>query len=614
MPIPSAKRPRTASFVDSDDDALPFATQPLPNAEADDDSSYEGLEETAEGEFSELEEEQSGSESRSSSDAESATSESDSADSGELHAAMTDMLNNRRFLTQFARRLSRVKTLDATIYSKSVVKVWGVYQQHDYDTPHIGSKQAKGHGSGFIVRYGGKLFVMSNAHVVVDALYLTVKFGDEATLYKATAKVIDNDCDLSIIEVESPEFWSKVRPLELSLGTPQKLDQILRIGFPRGGEEMCITEGSINRIEVGEYCHSDVALLQYQIGAFQNPGNSGGPAINRKHEVIGVSFQSDTAGAGLFFTIPVQVIRRFLDAVIKAQDTQQPYQGFPDLAFHYQELEHKETRHAVGADDSGIGVLIRYVSPLCSSADVLKEGDILLALDGTPIKNDASIETDFDKHVDMSYLYSMRHIGDTVVATVIRDGSKLELPIKLKNRAKTTELVAPTEYDKAPTFFIYCGVIFIPATQNAIKDEDIEESVGDDLQGLVALHKKKPGQEIVLINAVLHNKYTENALELRNTIVREVNGIKIDNLRHLIEIIERSDKPRIVIKDNQNRILGLPRISVQEGLTLLSPHHVFKDRSDDLCQPPVYKPGCPEYYQQQEQLQATSSQTARLTA
>lgn len=510
-------------------------------------------------------------------------------------ALINKLLSSDKFLHQFAKKIKRVKTNNADKYSKSVIKVSGIYKDYSYEEPYKSYSESSGTGSGFIVEYKGGIFVISNAHVVNNALNLTVRFADDSTIYNAEALLIDNDCDLSLLRIKDPVFYELVKPFKITTDHVHLLDQVTRLGFPMGGEEVCITEGSVSRIEVDSYAHSDANLLQYQIDAPQNPGNSGGPVINRKNEVIGVSFQSAWSGDALHYTIPAEVIRHVLDAFIGVECDPDKYPGFPDLAIYHQELENIATRKAVGADDSCYGVLIRYTDPLCSSNEHLKPDDILMSLDDHPIKKDGTIETEFSKRIDMSYLYTSKHIGDTIKATVIRDGETLDLIINLSYRAKTTSLVSSREYDTAPTYYIYCGVVFVPETENASDEIEMGADLGDDNNTPI---KKKLGQENVLISNILHNELTFECTNLSGNSIKEVNGIKIDNLRHLIEVIETSTTEHIVITANNKCKLGLPRLPKEVSLELLKGHGIFTDRSSDLLVPKVYKPGCPEYVAQ----------------
>src|SRR5690606_31975365 len=91
-------------------------------------------------------------------------------------------------------------------------------------------------------------------------------------------------------------------------------DKVQVIGFPMGGEEVCLTDGRASRIELGTYAQGGTELLNIQVTAPINPGNSGGPAIKPgTNEVLGVAFQGYDIGDALGYIIPAPVLRHFAE-------------------------------------------------------------------------------------------------------------------------------------------------------------------------------------------------------------------------------------------------------------------------------------------------------------
>lgn len=134
-------------------------------------------------------------------------------------------------------------------------------------------------GSGFIVHSNG--YVLSNAHVVEGAKKLQVVLFN-GTTHDATVVEIDDYKDLALLKISATGLTSA------ALGDSSRIevmDSVMAIGYPLGaalGTEVSAYEGKVNAIREAER----IPLLQ--IDAAVNPGNSGGPLVNERGEVIGI--------------------------------------------------------------------------------------------------------------------------------------------------------------------------------------------------------------------------------------------------------------------------------------------------------------------------------------
>src|SRR5205814_803884 len=156
-------------------------------------------------------------------------------------------------------------------------------------------------------------------------VYLLVRLAnDRKRKYEARCKCVSYQSDLALIEVDDPEFNSLAVPAELGdMVTPRQ--KVMTVGFPMGGTEICVSKGITSRIQVRPYCQSGEDMLQVQIDAAVNPGNSGGPVFSGE-KVVGIAFQGyDRQGMG--YMIPMPIIRHFLTEAFNGK----PYRGFPIL-------------------------------------------------------------------------------------------------------------------------------------------------------------------------------------------------------------------------------------------------------------------------------------------
>lgn len=474
-------------------------------------------------------------------------------------------------------------------HENSVVKIFSYHKLYDYDSPWMPPLTSRSGGSGFIVKHGGERFILTNAHVADNVSLLNLRLADDSKKYTATVKNIDHDCDLAILDVKDPKFWEQVDPLEI--GDMPKVRSSLQVyGFPMGGEEFCITEGQVSRVEFDTYVNAEVPLLQAQVSAAINPGNSGGPAI-QDGKVVGVAFQGSSAGEGLGYIIPPPVIKHFINDYL----SKGPYQGFPDLHFDYQTLESDKLRKSYGLKAHQTGIRIKKVPPLSAAQGYLKEDDVLLELDGVSIKNDGSVETEFNKRVDFHHLINMKQIGDSINANILRDGKPLSLDIPLLYRANTL-YYSSRETEKSPTYYSVSGMILMPLTDNFMDDAtSFFSGVDINIAKYQEKYKKQPGEEIVFIKQVFAHEKTKDLLDAEGTIIKEVNGKKINNLRDAISAFEgnKRNRPHVVVTKGGDKLI-VDKLSEKENKQILKQFNVSRSCSKDLKKPPVFRPGCPE--------------------
>lgn len=166
-----------------------------------------------------------------------------------------------------------------------------------------------GSGSGFVVSEDG--LIVTNAHVVEQHSSVTVRFVDGASL---TGQVLGRNetVDLSVVKVNA---GFPLQPMEMdNSGSARVGDEAIAMGFPLGdelGQNYTVTSGIVSsRRTYGsvEYIQTDAAV---------NPGNSGGPLVNRNGQVIGINTSSYSGTHdNISFAISVSVVRENFDSLV----------------------------------------------------------------------------------------------------------------------------------------------------------------------------------------------------------------------------------------------------------------------------------------------------------
>jgi len=265
----------------------------------------------------------------------------------------------------------------------------------------------RGVGSGFIISPDG--FVLTNAHVVdgADDVYVTLTDKRE---YKAKIIGVDKRTDVAVVKIEGSNLP------RLMIGDPNKLrvgEWVIAIGSPFGLDNT-VTAGIISAKarDTGEY----LPLIQTDVAV--NPGNSGGPLINLRGEVVGINSQiySRSGGyMGISFAVPIDEAMRVAEQL---RSTGRVTRG--RIGVQIGEVT-KDVAESLGLARAQ-GALIQRVEP-GSPAEKggLEAGDIILRFNGTTI----------EKSSDLPRLVGATKPGTRATLSVWRKGASKDVTLTI---------------------------------------------------------------------------------------------------------------------------------------------------------------------------------------
>ncbi len=280
-----------------------------------------------------------------------------------------------------------------------------------------GGSVRRGSGSGVIISQDG--YILTNNHVIEGYRSLSVIFYDgsrrDATLIGA-----DPLMDLAVVKVDGPV------PGVATLGDSDALqpgETVIAIGSPLGDFRNTVTVGVVSALNRSLGANAPEALIQTD--AAINSGNSGGPLINLRGEVIGIntlvvrgSGLGSASVEGLGFAVPSSIAKRVSEQLITNGKVVYPFLG---VRFG--------TIDAMLALDNNLpvnaGALIAAVEAGGPAARAgLRSGDIVTKLNGKPIGPGQSLRA----------LLLEYKPGDVVTLDVLRDGQQLSLDVTLGTR------------------------------------------------------------------------------------------------------------------------------------------------------------------------------------
>jgi len=363
-------------------------------------------------------------------------------------------------------------------------------------------------GSGVFISEDG--YVVTNNHVVEGADEVTVTLNNKKQ-YKAKVVASDPNSDLAVVKVDGKGF-----PYLLFGNSDEvKIGQwVLAVGYPLS-LETTVTAGIISAkyrylgINQRKSKPGNSAVESFlQTDAAVNQGNSGGALINTNGQLIGINsaIASPTGSyAGYSYAIPVNIVKKVVDDLIKFGTVQRAYVGI---------------RPAANGDDGtdsnikeGDGVEIGEVMDNSAAEESgLKKGDKIIKIDNKIVNT----------WTELTGTIAGYRPGQKVNVTFLRDGKEKNLVLTLKNSAGNTDIIKNTVADKM-------GIDLANVDSKKLKEYGIDggveiKSINDGLISDQTTIKKG----FIIIRA--NNKTIKNTEDFNKAVESAGNSIVLEGI------------------------------------------------------------------------------------
>jgi S1-C subfamily serine protease len=407
----------------------------------------------------------------------------------------------------------------------SVVKVFSQMRLPNPVRPWIKQNPIEVGGSAVVIE-GNR--ILTNAHLVLYADEIFVQGSQGGDRVEAKVVAIGPAIDLAVLSVDDKTFFEKRPPITRRSKLPEITSRVLVQGFPIGGNSLSTTQGTVARIEYDIY-ETGAPGLRIQVDAAINPGNSGGPAVVDGQMIGLVSGGSENIG----LIIPNQEIEDFLADVADGR-----YDGKPHVFDQFQRLENETLRAKLGLSKDKRGILVREPSRRDSSYP-LKEFDILTQIGPHSIDNEGMIQAPDNLRISFVSQVPKLARNGSIGVSVLREGKPiaLELPVRCE-----PDRVVRTYDGRYPSYFVCGPLVFSPVVTEAItfyvRGNSQAASRSSPLVARYADRTRFPGEELVVVTApMLHTRMTKGYADPFGQILSELNGTKVKNLAHLVELI-----------------------------------------------------------------------------
>ena len=315
------------------------------------------------------------------------------------------------------------------VYKKalpSVVNITSTAVAFDF---FYGPVPQQGQGSGFILNKDG--LILTNNHVINNAQRVEVTLSDKHK-YKATVVGVDKNHDLALLQITAPNIQPATLANSQGLTVGQR---VYAIGNPFGLQGT-MTRGIISAIRSIRGPQNNPIEDAIQTDAAVNPGNSGGPLLNSRGEVIGITTLIANNGAdqssGIGFAIPINTAKAFLDDIAKYGRVRRPSLDIVTLPIG------PDIAQQIGLP-ADYGILVERVLPggaaekaglhggtqrmFQGNIPVMLGGDLIVGFDGQDIANPQDLSAAMNSH----------RAGDVVTLTVFRGRKKMDVKVTLSD-------------------------------------------------------------------------------------------------------------------------------------------------------------------------------------
>jgi len=296
-------------------------------------------------------------------------------------------------LPDFATLADRVTPSVVSVYTEESSKQQDIRRYHQNMDPFeffFGPNQGnpdgmrpfrrKGAGSGFFISNDG--LILTNNHVVEDADKINVRVSDNSDLM--TAKVVGRDpaTDIALIRVEGKGPFPPGLPLGdsdtlrvgewvMAVGNPLAMEHTVTVGVVSAKNRTLGLSADRNALAFENFIQTDAAI---------NLGNSGGPLVNVRGEVVGMNTAINAAGQNLGFAVPINAAKAVIPQ-LKA--TGKVVRGYLNVVVTNIDQKTQEAFNLPSRD----GALVQSVTKGGPGDKAgLKEGDAIVSVAGTPVK------------------------------------------------------------------------------------------------------------------------------------------------------------------------------------------------------------------------------------
>ena len=386
-----------------------------------------------------------------------------------------------------------------------------------------------------VVLSGGRVLV--TASLVANRTEVGLEKPGSAEKCSAELEAIDYEANLALLKPTDPEFLKGFAGV--GLGPHLKAGDTAEVWQLERNGEMLRNQAEILSAGVGRYPSDEAGFLVYGVRvSLPKRDDSYTLPLMRNGMLSGMMMAYDRdSQEGT--AIPVPMIEHFLKDSADGK-----YEGFPTLGVSWSTLRDPNLREEVKAPPSG-GILLTRVNPIGTAGRAgLKEGDVLLSVDGFKLDEDGNYRDSLYGPTSIGNLVRTRpHVGSSAKFKISRDGNEMELAGVYDRRARDEVAIPTLQFDVAPRYLILGGLVFQELTGTYLQEwgDKWSERAPQRLVQLFSFQqemKLDPKKKIVFLSQVLPSSMTAGYQHLSGLVLTGCNGKPVGSLEDLASIAD----------------------------------------------------------------------------
>ncbi|MEZ5331363.1 MAG: Do family serine endopeptidase [Thermoanaerobaculia bacterium] len=375
-------------------------------------------------------------------------------------------------------------------------------QQPEQEEPQDREFRQDSGGSGFLISPDG--LIITNNHVIRDADEVTIHL--DGRTFTAEVRGVDPPTDLALLQIQSDETFPY---LDLGDSTHLRVGEwVMAIGSPLGLENS-VTVGVVSakqrQINISAETRSFENFIQTD--AAINFGNSGGPLVNTRGQVIGINTAINWGSENIGFAVPVDVLKTVLPQLREHGRVRRGY-----LGMEVQDVS-PEAAEAFGLKNTHGAMVMRVLDDMPAQKGGLEPGDIIVEMDGNEVEN--------TRHL-IDYV-SAKGPDAEVDLVILREGDRMRRSVTLTERPSEGEEPARSD-NESSSGIEWMGIRYQDLTDNLRSSHGLPE----DIQG-VLISDVSPRSP--LYNDGVRTDRIVN-------VITEVNGQRVDDVREFEAAVE----------------------------------------------------------------------------
>ena len=415
--------------------------------------------------------------------------------------------------------------------SPGIVRLSSTIQIPAFHAPWIWRPTMTRSGQGVIV---GKNLVLTLASNVINAKVIRATFGDEPEPIPLTVKSVNFDANLALLTGNLPQ---DATPLAVPNISVFKHAAPLRMYWKTGNGTLVEGSAILDKADARFNFNSFQTHIMFHAIRSSHPKTGYGvPVFDDKGNFFGLATQGGNEYD--FIIVTCDTMSRAFD--LKKGEPKPPT-GMP--GFSTSPLTQRYLRQKLGLSGTDGGCLVTKVFQQGSGHTQLKEGDVLLALDGRKLDAWGRYKHPIFGPLFHSHLFSEHFVTESMKADIVRDGKKMTLNLKLSAVDDSKWLVPFNPTMRATDYVVRGGFVFLPLTLTYIKEWGGNYYNIAPIPLLLAWENNKgvmksaKRHEVVVLSRVLSHP-SNMGLQTGDCIVAEVNDRPLGSLKELKKALD----------------------------------------------------------------------------